>query len=219
MIPVQKCYENRFSKLGVDKRNKIWETLCKVYFQKFIKKSDVVMDLGAGYCEFINNIDCFKKYAVDINPDTKKYAKAGVTVIQKDASSLPDNLKNSVDVVFMSNFLEHLNSKDEVLEVILKAKNILKKGGRIMILQPNIDLVKEKYWDFFDHKTALNESSLGELMDIAGFKTEIFIKRFLPYSAAKNRFPTPPFIIRLYLALPSLLRPLAGQSFIVANKK
>src|SRR5437667_9074135 len=117
MIPVQKCYENRFSKLGVKKRNDIWKTLSKFYFQKLVKKSDTVLDLGAGYCEFINNINCSKKYAVDINPDTKKYAGRDVTVIQVSALSLPKNLENSIDVVFMSNFLEHLNSKEEVLEV------------------------------------------------------------------------------------------------------
>lgn len=218
LIPVQKCYENRFSKLGVKKRDQIWKTLCESYFQKLVKKSDTVLDLGAGYCEFINNIICFKKYAVDINPDTKKYADSDVVVFQDMATSIPQNLKNSIDVVFMSNFLEHLNSKEEILEVIKEAKEVLKVGGKIIILQPNIDLVGVKYWDFFDHKTALNSSSLKELMDIAGFETKIFVKRFLPYSASQGTFPTPSFLIKLYLAMPSLMRPFAGQSLIVAQK-
>lgn len=217
-MPIRECYENRFSSLGIKKKNKIWKILCEFCFQKFVKKSDTIIDIGAGYCEFINNISCTKKYAVDINPDTKKYANKNVVTLQSDASSLPKRFEGIADAVFISNFLEHLNSKEEVLEILMEAKKILKKNGKILILQPNIDLVKERYWDFIDHKIAINGASLQEALTITGFNTEVFIKHFLPYSMTNNIYPMPAFMIKVYLMIPPILRPLTGQSFVVAKK-
>ncbi|HOJ40749.1 MAG TPA: hypothetical protein PKX93_05440 [bacterium] len=39
-----------------ENRQKIWARLCQDFFQRFIRESDRVLDVGAGYCEFINNI-------------------------------------------------------------------------------------------------------------------------------------------------------------------
>lgn len=39
---------------------------------------------------------------------------------------LPDN---SVDITFMSNFLEHLKTKEEVLEVLSEIHRVCKSGG------------------------------------------------------------------------------------------
>lgn len=218
MMPIKEFYKNRFNKSGIKKREGIWKTLSIAYFQKFINSSDTVIDIGAGYCEFINSITCFKKYAIDINPDTQKYANKDVEVINDNAISLPKSFNNVADVVFISNFLEHLNSKEEVLRILIKAKEILKKNGRLLILQPNIDLVKERYWDFFDHRTPLNGASLREALVVAGFDVELFIEKFLPYSITNNNFPTFSFIIKTYLILPSMLRFFAGQSFVAARK-
>lgn len=218
MIPVKDCYKTRFEAVGIKKRARIWKDLCEFYFQRYINKSDVVVDVGAGYCEFINNIVCLEKYAVDINPDTEKYANADVKVIKTDAVSLSKEFNNIADVVFISNFLEHLNSKEDVFKIFIKAKEILKKNGLLLILQPNIDLVREKYWNFFDHKTPLNEASLVEGLGMAGFTVDLFIKRFLPYSSVDNVFPTNSLLIKFYLAIPSIIRPFAGQSFVVARK-
>ena len=44
----------------------------------------------------------------------------------------------SGDVVFMSNFLEHLQSKQLVLDTFHEAYRTLKSGGKIIVLQPNI---------------------------------------------------------------------------------
>ncbi|EKD66949.1 MAG: hypothetical protein ACD_48C00660G0001, partial [uncultured bacterium] len=126
-------------------------------------------------------------------------------------------LRHKAHVVFMSNFLEHLESKDEVLAVLIAARSLLKKGGTILIMQPNIDLVKERYWDFFDHKVALNGPSVVEALELAGFTTDVYIKRFLPYTAKSRYIPKIPPLTWLYLLLPEYLRPFAGQSFISAR--
>lgn len=217
MIPISICYHNRFSDEDKRKKAELWSALCQYSFQRFIPASAVVMDIGSGYCEFINAIRAKKKYAVDINPDTVKFAGREVIVIAKNALSIPKHLNGTIDRVFLSNFLEHLNTKEEVMDVFGRVYALLRSGGKLLILQPNIDLVKERYWDFFDHKVILNGKSLREGLVIAGFSVETWIERFLPYTT-KSALPQGAFITRLYLSIPPAFRPFAGQSFVVAGK-
>lgn len=227
MINVKKYYQNRFSDAENKQRNIVWQTLSQFWLQRYIKKVDTVMDFGAGYCEFLNNIECREKIAIDINPDTLKKANKGIKVLQVDVLSIPRELEGKIDVIFMSNFLEHLRSKEEVIKVLEKANKLLKKNGRVLILQPNIDLIKESYWDFIDHNIPLNTKSLTEALNITGFDVKELREKFLPYTS-KNRvqefisYSLPSFqasLIKLYLKLPAFLRVAAGQSFILAFKK
>ena len=68
----------------------------------------------------------------------------------------------------MSNYLEHLPSADAVIEQLRVARQLLRPGGRVIVLQPNIRLVGPRYWDFIDHRVALTEHSLEEAADLAG---------------------------------------------------
>lgn len=218
MITVKHVYRHRFSPSENEYRKHIWRIVCESFLQQFISATDTVIDVGAGYCEFINTISCRRKIAVDINPDTKKRAAKNVRVITNTIQKVPKSLLGTADIVFMSNFLEHLNSKDEVRHVLGSANKLLKKGGKILILQPNIDLVKEKYWDFFDHKVALNGPSVTEALELSGFSPEVFVKRFLPYTTKAGYIPKIPLLIKFYLLLPHPFRLFAGQSFFAARK-
>ena len=217
MITVKQVYSHRFSPSENEYRKQVWNILCSSFLQQFVRSSDAVIDIGAGYCEFINTIKCRKKIAIDINPDTRIHAAKNVDVIQTPAHKPPSSLRHQAHVVFMSNFLEHLESKDEVLAVLIAARALLKKGGTILIMQPNIDLVKERYWDFFDHKVVLNGPSVIEALELAGFTKDVYIKRFLPYTAKSRYIPKFSSLTRFYLLLPEFLRPFAGQSFFSAR--
>jgi len=209
----------RFDQKEIESRGRLWQILCEDFLQKFIKKEDIVMDIGAGYCEFLNNISCKKKIAVDINPDTSEFANKDVVVLKVRVNAIPKKFDGKVNVIFMSNFLEHLDSREEVLMVLNRANHILKKDGKLILIQPNIDLVKNSYWDFMDHKVVLNTRSIKEALDITGFNVEIFTKRFLPYTTKRNYVPMRHLLLKLYLKFPPFLRPYVGESFVVARKK
>jgi hypothetical protein len=98
----------------------------------------------------------------------------------------------------MSNYLEHLPSSDAVIEQFGVASRLLRPGGRVIVLQPNIRLVGARYWDFIDHKVALTERSLLEAAELAGLRTVDLITRFLPYST-KGRLPANGRLVRAYL--------------------
>lgn len=213
---VNSIYADRFDK-NIEQRNVLWRILCQDYFQKFINKDDTVLDLAAGYCEFINNIQAKEKIAVDLNPETKKKASKGIKVYEALSTQLPKSLSGKVDTIFTSNFFEHLDNKDELMETLKEANRVLKKGGQIMVLQPNIKLVGGQYWDFVDHTLPVTEKSLAEALELNGFKVTYLKTRFLPYTASAGK-PIRPLLVKLYLRMPIAHYFMGKQTFITAQK-
>ena len=210
-------YQGRFSKKEVESKARVWEVLCRYFFQDYVSPNDTVLDLGAGYCDFINNIQCQEKLAVDLNNDTPLLAHPGVRVEQAKSTKLSFLADESIDVVFTSNFLEHLRTKEEALQTFNEVHRVLKKGGLFLILQPNIRHVGFEYWDFFDHHIALTDKSLIEGLLIKEFKIKRVISKFLPFTT-KSKIPQHPFLVWLYLKIPLVWRVMGKQSFLVAEK-
>jgi SAM-dependent methyltransferase len=216
-VELDKLYNQRFPETALAQKHAIWEVLCSDFFSRYVKPTDTVVDIGAGYCEFINNIRAGSKIAVDLNPDVRRFAASDVRVINESCTAIRELASNSVDVVFMSNFLEHLPNKELVLETFRESQRILRPGGRVMILQPNIRYLPGEYWDYFDHHTPLTERSLTEGLLLAGLEPTTVIARFLPYTT-KSRLPQAPWLVRLYLKLSPAWRLFGKQAFVVATK-
>ena len=209
-------YHERFSEGDRTRKQELWRILCGAFFQRYVEPDDVVLDLGAGYCEFINHIRCRTKYAVDLNPDTKSSASPDVNVLSTMSSRLDMLEDGSVDVVFASNFFEHLPDKQEFLATLGELRRILRPGtGRLLILQPNIRLLNGAYWDFLDHHLALTDRTLVEAVRMVGLEPVEMRVRFLPYTT-KSRFPQHALLVRAYLFLRPLQWLFGRQTWMVA---
>src|SRR5215475_3424127 len=104
---LRETYARRFA--GHEQRRKqVWQVLNRHFFERWVKPEATVLDLGAGYCEFINSVRARRKFALDLNPNTARQAEPGVQVISQDITERWAVEPASVDVVFTSNFLEHL---------------------------------------------------------------------------------------------------------------
>jgi SAM-dependent methyltransferase len=212
---LQRIYDARFAgKTGY--RNRIWSVLVP-YFSRWFPSTGTVLDLGAGYCEFINNVTAGRKYAMDLNPDVHRRAGQGITVLQQDCAEPWPLPEGELDAVFTSNFLEHLPNKTAVSAVLSNAYRCLKPGGRFIAVGPNIKYVPGAYWDFFDHYVALTELSLAEALSNCHFEVEKLVGRFLPYTMSRGR-EYPAWMLRIYLALPAVW-PIFGKQFLVIGKK
>ena len=195
----------------------MWRVLIDDFFQQFVRPTDAVLDLGCGYGEFINQVRCGKRFAMDLNPDMPRQVEAGVQTLLQDCSTdwqLPDH---SLDVVFTSNFFEHLPDKAALGRTLDQARRCLKPGGRLIALGPNIKHLPGAYWDFWDHHLPLTELSLREALENRSFKMERCVAKFLPYTMAGGpRYPF--FFLRAYLKLTPAWRLLGKQFLVVAMK-
>lgn len=211
---LDKLYQRRFGS-SVAFRRDMWQALCQRFFQRYIAPDETVLEIGAGYCEFINSIHARQKIALDVNPDTARYAQPEVEVIRSSSTDMSAIPSGSVDVVFASNFFEHL-SRDAILETMHEVARVLRPHGRFLILQPNIRYCWRDYWMFFDHITPLDQYSLTEALHMSGFRVAQMIVRFLPYTT-HGKLPNALILVNLYLKLPILWRLFGQQTFVVAE--
>jgi SAM-dependent methyltransferase len=210
-------YRIRFEQDFLPRKNAIWQSLCRNFFQKFIPSQATVVDVACGYGEFINNIQAGTKIAIDLNLDTKNYLNANVEFHTIPADKISVIGEGRADILFTSNFLEHLANKEALNSFIDQVLLVLKPGGKFLILGPNLRYLPGAYWDFYDHHLGLTHLSLSEVLELKGFHIEKCIDKFLPYTT-KSSLPTHPLLVKLYLMLPLAWRLLGKQFFVVATK-
>lgn len=208
---MKKYFETRFR--YDPKREEIWKVLCK-YFQRFIPLDSRVLDFGAGYCYFINNIHAKEKYAVDIEEVVLKYAHDEVKAYVGNLQEVKFE-DDYFDIVFSSNTLEHMTI-EEILQTLREINRILKKNGTFIILSPNFRYSYKVYFDDYTHKSILTDRSLRDMLLSCGFEIKKIFPKFLPFSV-ESKLPKSCLLLQLYLKLP--WKPFAGQMLIIARKR
>ena len=213
-----RLYSNRFPEHELQQKDAIWRVLCRDFFQRYIPRDAVVLDLGAGYGEFLRNIECGARVAVDLNDDVRRYVPAETRVILAPSHALQDVLADeSIDIVFVSNFFEHLPDTATFLATLGEIRTVLKPGGRLLALQPNIRFVGGAYWDFVDHHLALTDRTLVEACTSLGYEIVEVVPKFLPYTT-RSALPQSPWLVRAYLSFRPAWWLLGKQTWFVARK-
>lgn len=210
-------YRNRFSPRQRQARDEVWRVLCESFFQRYIGPQDTLLDLGCGFGEFSRFIKAGRKVAVDLNPEAARLLPPEVEFHTADARQLDFLDADSINVCFTSNFFEHLPRKQDLDELLTELLRVLKPGGLLVALQPNIKYAPGDYWDFYDHHLPLSHLSCAEAFGQAGFEVHELIGRFLPFSTL-SPLPKHPLLVRLYL----LLRPawrILGRQFLIVGRK
>ena len=215
-IVLKQVYEQRFNEADEAAKEAIWQELGK-FFQRFIEPDARVVDIACDLGYFIRNIKAADRWATDIR-DVHGALPKDVHFVHASGLDLADVMPNNhFDLAFFSNYLEHLPTTESVLEQLRVTFSLLKPGGRVLILQPNIRLIGGAYWDFIDHQTALTEKSLAEAAVMAGFRTKDVITRFIPYTT-KSRLPQHPLLVRAYLAFPPAWWLMGKQTLYLGEK-
>jgi SAM-dependent methyltransferase len=212
---LSRAYELRFG-ANHDYRRAVWRVLTTEFFQPLIGRNRTILDLGCGWGEFINQIQGARKFGMDLNPESRRYVDPDVEFLEQNCAEPWKVPAGSLDVVFTSNFLEHLPTKADLSATLGQARRCLKPDGRIVCLGPNIKCLHGHYWDFWDHHLALSERSLGEVLQLQGFAVERCVARFLPFTMSHQR-PRPLWLVRAYLRLPWLWW-IFGRQFLVVGR-
>jgi SAM-dependent methyltransferase len=215
---LDRLYAARFHDAERESKARLWRVICETFFSNYVPEDGCVLDLGAGYCDFVNNIHARHRIAVDLNPDTARFAAPGVEVHQLPLERLSEAVEpETVDLAFASNVFEHLRGPDALLKVLANVRRVLRPGGRIVIMQPNVRLVGGAFWDFFDHTLPLSERGMTEALEVAGLRVVECRARFLPYTT-KSRLPQWAFLVRLYLRCRPAQYLLGKQMLVVAER-
>ena len=183
------------------------------YVQRFIPLDSIILELGAGYCYFINNIKAKEKHALDICNIITKCANKNVIIHTQSCADLISLPSKYFNVVFVSNLFEHL-SRHEFKKTIYGISRILKNSGLLLVIQPNYKYCKRLYFDDPTHKTVFTDSSLCAALTDFNFVIIKKYPKFLPYSASTT-FKFSKIMVDLYLRSP--IKPFAKQMFIIAR--
>jgi hypothetical protein len=195
------------------RRETLWRSLVKFYFQRWIRKDDCVLELGTGYGHFINNVQARRRIALDLWPELPNFMQAGVEGHIGSVTDLSFLQDNSVDFAFASNLFEHI-SKDDLALVLHQLKAKLSSRGLLCLLQPNYRYAYREYFDDYTHIAVYSHISICDLLRACGYEVVVCQPRFMPLTV-KSRVKVSALLIWLYLKLP--LKPLGKQMLIIAR--
>jgi hypothetical protein len=216
----ERIYDFRFREVNHKNKAIVWGELAKFFYFNHLNEPQKILDPAGGLCEFINAVPSKEKWTIDLSEDfVKKNANSDVKII------VGNNLEVDIpfdyfDAIFVSNFLEHLHTQEEVSIFLERMYKSMRVGGRIAIMGPNFKYCYKEYFDFADHYVILSDLGLAEHLYGAGFKVIKAYKKFLPLSFRGNGFlPVNKFTINTYLKLPLAWSFLGKQFLLVAEKQ
>lgn len=215
VIDYQRLYEYRFRNVDQGRRERVWQTIAPAIWER-LGRPGRLLDPAAGRCEFINAAPAAERWGVDAVKYEEAELREGTRLIVSNImqAELPAAY---FDGIFVSNFLEHLSSPDEIAVFLAKMRDCAKPGGRIAVMGPNFRCCTREYFDYADHIVILTEQSAAEHLYAAGFNVDQVHPRFLPYSFA-GRVPTHPALVRAYLRMPPAWRLLGKQFLVIATR-
>ncbi len=142
----------------------------RVRFKKYIKRSDIILDIGAltsSYTKGLSN----KVVAIDILPEANEFGfseknldklkrRPNIEAIIMDVQNM-DFEKSKFDVVIITEVLEHIpDDKKAVLEIL----RVMKSGGYLLLTVPNLERVPL----IFGIKEHLRHYNKNDLVNLFG---------------------------------------------------
>lgn len=148
-------------------------------FMPLYTKETRVLEIGCASGYFIYSIKDHVKsvMGIELTPEFVKYAQEKGLIVKNSLDDVPDN---SSDLIFMFHVLEHL---EDPIQFLKDVKNKLSASGKLVIEVPNVNDVLvstykipnhlDFYWEIA-HKYYFSKESLKEVLERAGYKSEIY---------------------------------------------
>lgn len=212
----ERLYSYRFRHVDQAAREAVWVEIARYVTERALGSPKRLLDPAAGRREFIDTAPAAERWAID----QVEYDAAGTDKAVKFLTSevmdadLPERY---FDGIFVSNFLEHLESQESVHEFLRRMYEVTAAGGRIAILGPNFRYCSREYFDYADHIVVLTHLAVAEHLHTAGYRVVSNAARFLPYSFT-GRLPASARLTRAYLAMPFAWK-IFGKQFLVVGER
>jgi len=214
-----RIYQHRFKAVDKEAKQAVWKEISAWIFERMGRPLRV-LDPAAGEMEFLKSITASEKWAVDLQEPPQPLLSAlssdGVRFVHGNIFDV-ELPADYFDGIFVSNFLEHLHSPEEIHTLLTRLHRSLQKDGLLAIMGPNFKYCSREYFDCADHRLALTHITVEEFLFACHFRIEKTYARFLPYSF-RSKLPASPALVRLYLGIPLAWRFLGRQFLILARK-
>jgi 2-polyprenyl-3-methyl-5-hydroxy-6-metoxy-1,4-benzoquinol methylase len=211
-MDLERIYARRFQGVARAKRAAVWSEISQYLFFRFGSPARV-LDPAAGFGEFIASIPAAERWAVDqVDHGLSTLEGVHVRIAPITQVDLPAAY---FDLIFVSNFLEHLSAPERVADFLTRSLTWLRPGGRIAVLGPNFRYCSREYFDCADHVLPLTHVSVAEHLCGAGYTVEDVVPRFLPYSS-RSFLPKSAWLTRAFLRTPPAWWVL-GKQFLVTG--
>lgn len=197
------------------RRSVVWKEIAR-YAARWMPADAHVLEVGAGYCSFINVVRAARRVALDQSDVVSTHAADGVEAVVGSVTDLSEFTADTFDVVLASNIFEHLTDA-QFETALLEIRRVLRTGGRLIIMQPNFTYAYKNYFDDYTHKKIFTHVGLAGQLAVTGFDVLHVRPKFTPFSFGSVSLPVPSLLVRAYLHSP--WKPLAGQMCIVAAKR
>jgi len=214
-IDYRRLYESRFRSVDRTRKAEVWKEIAEWIYARLGQPARI-LDPAAGMLEFLRSVPARERWGIDLQAPADSRDLDGLTFRAGDAFGV-ELPAGYFDAIFVSNFLEHLESPGEVQRFLGRMREVLKPGGRIACMGPNFKYCADEYFDCADHRLALTHVAVEEHLCAAGFEMEDSIRRFLPYSF-RGSLPVSAALVRIYLRLPWAWRVL-GKQFLVIGRR
>jgi SAM-dependent methyltransferase len=160
VIDYQRLYEYRFRRIRQSRRELVWGAIAPVVYE-WLGRPERVLDPAAGRYEFLNAVPAQERWGVDTVQHEQAVSRGGTRILVSEIM-LADLPSSYFDGIFVSNFLEHLDSPDDVYLFLRKMWECARPGGRIVVTGPNFRYCASEYFDYADHRVILTERSAEE---------------------------------------------------------
>ncbi|MGA3160523.1 MAG: class I SAM-dependent methyltransferase [Terracidiphilus sp.] len=195
------------------RRETLWRLLTRFYFQRWIHEDNCVLELGAGYGHFINNVQAGRRIALDLWTELPNFLQAGVESHVGSVTNLSLLQDHSVDFAFASNLFEHI-TKDDLAHVRHQLEAKLSNHGLLCLLQPDYCYAYREYFDDYTHIAVYSHVTMSDFLLDCGYEIVDRKPRFMPLTV-KSRVVVSSILIWLYLK--SFLKPPGKQMLIIAR--
>jgi|HubBroStandDraft_4_1064222.scaffolds.fasta_scaffold02132_3 hypothetical protein len=195
------------------RRETLWRSLYRFFFKRWIREDHCVLELGAGYGHFINNVIARRRIALDLWSEMPKYVQPGIECHVGSVTDLSFLEDGSVDFAFASNLFEHI-TQDELGQVLHQLQDKLSVNGLLCLLQPNYRYAYREYFDDYTHVTVYSHLTMCDFLRAHGYDIVDCRPKFTPLTV-KSRLRIHSSLIWLYLRSP--VKPMGKQMLIIAR--
>ncbi len=171
-MKLDSLYATRFPEADRNAKDAIWQVLCRHFFQRYVNRRRTSSSIWARASESSSVTS-----TADANRGRHR-ASVGAGAAcghRRGLRGEPSSLDEGCGRFGRRRVLQQLHRTpsrqgDVPHDARRKSRTVLRPGGRLLVLQPNIRFVGGAYWDFVDHHLPLTDRTLVEACESLGFE-------------------------------------------------